>query len=75
MKAVALPTNDVLSGEFVNGGLAFGGAWGRDKLIGREGEEWASLLVGRRRRCWFCGGGFYPGEVQKLYFEVQDEVN
>ena len=75
MKAVALPTNDVLSGEFVNGGLAFGGAWGRDKLIGREGEEWASLLVGRRRRCWFCGAGFYPGEVQKLYFEVQDEVN
>jgi hypothetical protein len=40
---------------------------------GFEGGDWADCLVGGKRRCWFCGEGFLPEEVQSLYFDVRLE--
>jgi hypothetical protein len=41
-----------------------------DLLVGEtEAKMWGICLTGRRRRCWFCGTGFYPSEMKKLYFE------
>ena len=44
-----------------------------DLLLGEtEAKTWGSSLSGRRRRCWFCGGGFYPADLKRLYFERDD---
>jgi hypothetical protein len=44
-----------------------------DLLMGEtEGRTWGVCLSGRRRRCWFCGMGFYPSDLKKLYFEQED---
>lgn len=41
-----------------------------DLLLGdTEARAWGMCLAGRRRRCWFCGGGFYPNELKRLFFE------
>ena len=41
-----------------------------DMLVGEmEAKAWGLCLAGRQRRCWFCGGGFYPSDLKKLYFE------
>ena len=53
MASVAVPTNDLLSGE-------------------TEAKDWGDCLSGRRRRCWFCGAGFYSTELKKLYFEFEE---
>ena len=36
-----------------------------------EAREWANSLSGRRRRCWFCGAGFFVSEVRKLYLDTE----
>jgi len=39
-------------------------------LLGEtEARIWGTCLSGRKRRCWFCGTGFYATDVKKLYFE------
>jgi len=38
-----------------------------------EKMDWGECLVGTKRRCWFCGTGFIPKEVQTLYFDVWPE--
>ena len=41
-----------------------------DLLLGEtEAKAWGICLVSRKRRCWFCGGGFHPTDLKKLYFE------
>jgi len=45
-----------------------------DLLLGdTEASAWGKCLGGRRRRCWFCGAGFYPHDLKKLYFEEREE--
>jgi len=44
-----------------------------DLLSGEtEAKDWVSCLSGRRRRCWFCGEGFYVTELRRLYFEMEE---
>jgi hypothetical protein len=38
-----------------------------------EAKSWGFCLAGRKRRCWFCGTGFYAGELKKLYFEQEND--
>lgn len=38
-----------------------------------EAKTWGFCLAGRKRRCWFCGTGFYSTELKKLYFEQEEE--
>jgi len=38
-----------------------------------EARTWGTCLAGRKRRCWFCGGGFYATDLKKLYFEQEEE--
>jgi len=39
-------------------------------LLGEtEARIWGISLSRRKRRCWFCGTGFYATDVKKLYFE------
>jgi hypothetical protein len=39
-------------------------------LLGEtEARTWGICLSGRKRRCWFCGTGFYATDLKKLYFE------
>lgn len=43
-------------------------------LLGNtEARTWGFCLAGRKRRCWFCGMGFYPSDLKKLYFERDEE--
>lgn len=43
-------------------------------LMGQtDARTWGFVLAGRKRRCWFCGMGFYPTDLKKLYFEQDDE--
>jgi len=45
-----------------------------DLLLGEtEAGAWGVCLAGRRRRCWFCGTGFYQTDLKKLYFERSEE--
>jgi len=45
-----------------------------DLLLGEtEASAWGVCLSGRRRRCWFCGTGFYSTDLKKLYFETSEE--
>ena len=45
-----------------------------DLLMGdTEATAWGNCLSGRRRRCWLCGGGFYPNDLKTLFFERSDE--
>jgi hypothetical protein len=37
-----------------------------------DAATWGVCLGGRKRRCWFCGAGFYATDLKKLYFE-EDE--
>ena len=39
-----------------------------------EVRTWGAVLVGRKRRCWFCGCGFYATDLKKLFFETEEEV-
>jgi hypothetical protein len=44
-----------------------------DLLLGdTEAKAWGDALLGRRRRCWLCGGGFYSSELKRLFFETKD---
>lgn len=44
-----------------------------DLLVGEtESKDWGDCLIGRRRRCWFCGTGFWGTDLRKLYFEIMD---
>lgn len=45
-----------------------------DLLLGEtDARMWGFCLAGRKRRCWFCGMGFYPTDLKKLYFEQDQE--
>jgi hypothetical protein len=45
-----------------------------DLLLGEtEAEDWGNCLSGRRRRCWFCGAGFYSTELKRLYLDMDIE--
>jgi hypothetical protein len=37
-----------------------------------EARTWGTVLAGRKRRCWFCGGGSYATDLKKLYFENEE---
>jgi hypothetical protein len=41
-------------------------------LADTEARMWGLCLAGRRRRCWFCGGGFYPSDLKRLFFESRE---
>jgi len=43
-----------------------------DMLVGEtDARDWGDCLCARRRRCWFCGAGFYPNELRRLYLEME----
>jgi hypothetical protein len=61
-------------GEKLGERMAGIGMPSNDLLNGEtEVKDWGDCLSGRRRRCWFCGTGFFPKDLKKLYFETREE--